>query len=407
MADQKRVLLVVPGGIAAFKCLEIVRKLRINGHAVRCILTRAGAQFVTPLSLETLSEEKVYQGLFSLTDESEIGHIELSRDADILVVAPATADIIAKMRAGIADDLATTVLLATDKPIMIAPAMNIRMWEHAATQDNIAILRARGITLIGPEEGDMACGEYGMGRMTEPDDLVEKIMSFLKTPNNAGDRMNKLAGKKALVTSGPTHEPMDPIRYIANRSSGRQGSAIAKALADQGANTVLISGPTNLTDPPGVIVRRVNSAVEMLAACKRELPTDIAVCVAAVSDWRIAKPAENKIKKNGTIPKLELIENPDILATLSQSVSNRPRLVIGFAAETGSVVDRAMEKLNKKGCDWIVANDVSPGTNTFGGTENTIHIVAKHGIDNWPTMSKELIGQKLAERIADYLKANT
>ena len=407
MADRKRVLLIVSGGIAAFKSLELVRNLKTRGHAVRCILTRGGAQFVTPLSLATLSEDKVYEDLFSLTEECEIGHIELSRDADLLVVAPATADIIAKLRSGIADDLATTVLLATDKPIIMAPAMNVRMWEHAATQDNIATLRARGITFIGPDEGDMACGEYGMGRMAEPDDLGEKLNYILQTLHGTGDIIKNLDGKKSLVTSGPTHEPLDPVRYIANRSSGSQGSAVAKALAEQGANTVLISGPTNLADPPGVTVRRVNSAVEMLAACRRELPTDIAVCVAAVSDWRVAEPADEKIKKNGTIPKLELVENPDILATLSKSVSKRPRLVIGFSAETGSVVERAVEKLNKKGCDWIVANDVSPDTDTFGGMENTIHIVDQNGIDNWPTMSKELIGQKLAERIADYLKTNS
>ena len=412
MSEKKRVLLIVSGGIAAYKSLDLIRKLKTQELSVRCILTRGGAQFVTALSLETLSEEKVYEDLFSLTDESEMGHIELSRDAGLLVAAPATADIIAKMRAGIADDLATTVLLATNKPIMIAPAMNVQMWEHAATQDNVEVLKTRGVGIIGPEEGDMACGEFGMGRMAEPDVIAKAIIDFFKIPHNAGtvpakNSVLSLTGKKAMVTSGPTQEPLDPVRYMTNRSSGRQGHAIALALAKKGANTVLISGPTNLTDPEGVIVRRVTSAVEMLAACKQELPVDIVVCAAAVSDWRVADPGVEKIKKNGTAPNLELTENPDILATLSRSGPKRPCLVIGFAAETGSVVDNAREKLSKKGCDWIVANDVSVAANTFGGMENTVHIVDHTGIENWPTMSKESIGQLLADRISNYLNTNS
>ncbi|MDA0240540.1 MAG: bifunctional phosphopantothenoylcysteine decarboxylase/phosphopantothenate--cysteine ligase CoaBC, partial [Proteobacteria bacterium] len=350
MYSGKRVLLIVAGGIAAYKSLEVIRTLRTSGIAVRCILTRAGAQFVTPLSLSSLSEDKVFEDIFSLTDESEMGHIELSRDADLLAVVPATADILAKMRAGIADDLATTALLATDKPVLAAPAMNVRMWEHAATQDNIEALRARGIHFVGPNEGDMACGEFGMGRMAEPAEIAEAIQGFF-------NRSNRLVGKRAVVTSGPTHEAIDPVRYIANHSSGRQGHAIARALAAQGAETILITGPTALPDPDGVDVRRVKSAAEMLAACEQALPADIVVCAAAVGDWRVSSPQASKIKKNGAAPTLELVENPDILATLSQRKNNRPALVIGFAAETEAVADQAGAKRLKKGCDWILAND--------------------------------------------------
>lgn len=411
MSVKKRVLLIVSGGIAAYKSLELVRNLKNAGIAIRCILTPGGAQFVTTLSLATLSEDKVYEDLFSVADQGGIGHIELSRNADLLVVAPATADIIAKMRAGIADDLATAVLLATDKPVLIAPAMNVRMWAHEATQENMAVLSDRGVNIIGPDEGDMACGEYGMGRMSEPDAITIAIKKLIKETNSRDTALicksnQKLAGKKALVTSGPTHEPLDPVRYIANRSSGRQGHAIAAALAKKGADTVMISGPTNLSDPIGVIVRRVGSAVEMFEACKRELPTDIVVCAAAVTDWRALHPTDKKIKKNGVVPTLELTQNPDILSSLSQSISNRPRLVVGFAAETGSVVDKALDKLARKKCDWMIANDVSVGTQTFGGTKNTVHIVDQNGIENWPEMSKESIGDRLADRIANHLNTD-
>ena len=411
MSVEKRVLLIVSGGIAAYKSLELVRILKNAGISIRCILTPGGAQFVTTLSLATLSEDNVYEDLFSVTDQGGIDHIELSRDADLLVVAPATADIMAKMRAGIADDLATAVLLATDKPVLIAPAMNIRMWGHEATQENLAVLRARGVNVIGPEEGDMACGEYGMGRMSEPDVITTAVKKLFQGTNSQNATINskrnqKLVGKKAVITSGPTHEPLDPVRYIANRSSGRQGHAIAAALAQQGADTVMISGPTNLSDPIGVTVHRVVSAVEMLEACKRELPADIVVCAAAVADWRALHPTDEKLKKNGVAPTLKLTENPDILSTLSQSKSSRPRLVVGFAAETGSVVDKALDKLARKKCDWMIANDVSVGTKTLGGIKNTVHIVDQNGIENWPEMSKESIGERLADRIADHLNTD-
>ena len=411
MSVEKRVLLIVSGGIAAYKALELVRNLKNAGIAIRCILTPGGARFVTTLSLATLSEDKVYEDLFSVADQGGIGHIELSRDADLLVVAPATADIIAKMRAGIADDLATAALLATNKPVLIAPAMNVRMWLHEATQENMAVLSDRGVNIIGPEEGDMACDEYGMGRMSEPDAITIAIKKLFQETNSRDTALicksnQKLAGKKALVTSGPTHEPLDPVRYIANRSSGRQGHAIAAALAKKGADTVMISGPTNLSDPIGVTVRRVSTAVEMFEACKKELPADIVVCAAAVADWRALHPTDKKIKKNGGVPTLELTQNPDILSSLSQSISNRPRLVVGFAAETGSVVDKALDKLARKKCDWMIANDVSVGTQTFGGTKNTVHIVDQNGIENWPEMSKESIGDRLADRIANHLNTD-
>jgi phosphopantothenoylcysteine decarboxylase/phosphopantothenate--cysteine ligase len=403
MAGGKRILLIISGGIAAYKSLELIRLLKGAGHDARCILTRGGAQFVTPLSLGALSEDKVYQDIFSLTDDHEMGHIQLSRDADVLVVAPATADILAKMRAGIADDLATTVLLATDKPVLAAPAMNIHMWEHAATQENIEALKSRGVSMIGPVEGDMACGEYGMGRMSEPAEIFQAITDFFLKPHSAG---GKLAGRKALVTGGPTHEALDPVRYIANRSSGKQGYAIAQALAEAGAETVLVSGPTQLPDPPGVTVQRINSAVEMLAACQAELPADIVVCAAAVADWRAADQSATKIKKNGKAPDLELTENPDILATLSHPGQARPPLIIGFAAETGNVVEQAVAKRQKKGCDWIIANDVSEGTETFSGANNTVHVIDADGVEDWPTMSKEDVGHRLTDRIIRHLGGN-
>ena len=399
MLHGKRILLIVSGGIAAYKSLELVRRLRERGAAVRCVLTRGGSQFVTPLSLAALSEDKVYTELFSLTDEAEMGHIQLSRDADLLVVAPATADILAKMTHGQADDLASTVLLATDKDVMVAPAMNVRMWEHPATQANLEILRARGVHVIGPEEGDMACGEYGLGRLAEPDDIAAAVSDFFQTSA-------PLSGRRALVTSGPTREPIDPVRYIANRSSGRQGHAIAAALASHGAQTTLVSGPTHLPDPPGVTVVRVESARDMLAACEAALPADVAVCAAAVADWRVARAADEKLKKNGGgAPTLEMAENPDILATLSAAANTRPSLVVGFAAETEQVVEHARAKRERKGCDWILANDVSPGTGTFGGNDNTIHLVSADGVEDWPRMSKADVANRLATRVAETLGA--
>jgi phosphopantothenoylcysteine decarboxylase/phosphopantothenate--cysteine ligase len=399
MLAGKRILIVVSGGIAAYKVLELIRRLRERGCAVRCILTRGGAQFVTALSLQALSEDKVYTELFSLTDESEMGHIRLSREADLVLVAPATADILARMAAGIADDLATTALLATDKPVLVAPAMNTMMWQHAATQANVATLKSRGILAVGPNAGDLACGEVGAGRMAEPHEILAAIENFL-----AGGAAQPLKGVKALVTSGPTHEAIDPVRYIANRSSGKQGHAIAAALARLGAATTLVSGPTRLADPPGVSVVAIESAREMLSACQAALPVDVAVCAAAVADWRVDAAAGSKLKKKGgRPPALELVENPDILAALSAAGNARPRLVVGFAAETEQVVENARAKLKKKGCDWIVANDVSPGTDTFGGDRNTVHVVSAAGVEDWPPLTKDEVAARLAERIGAHL----
>ncbi len=401
MSAEKRVLLVVSGGIAAYKSLDLIRRLRERGIAVRCVLTEGGAQFVTPLSLSALSEDKVYGEIFSLTDESEMGHIQLSRSADLLVVAPATADIMARMAAGLASDLATTVLLATDKPVMFAPAMNVRMWEHAATQANIKTLEDRGLMRIGPDAGNMACGEYGLGRMAEPMTIVEAIEAHFSGPG-----ARPLIGCRALVTSGPTREAIDPVRYLSNHSSGKQGHAIAAALAGLGAETALITGPVDLPDPAGVNVVRVESAADMLAACESALPADVAVCAAAVSDWRIATAASEKMKKDGSGPPvLELTENPDILKSLSQAENRRPGLVVGFAAETEKVVEQAVEKRARKGCDWILANDVSPETGTFGGDSNRIHFVHEDGVEDWPRLSKQEVAARLAERIAAHLGA--
>jgi len=400
MLRGKRVFLIVAGGIAAFKSLELVRRLRGRGAAVRAVLTAAGAEFVTPLSLQALTEDKVYRDLFSLTDESEMGHIQLSRDADLLVVVPATANLLAKMRAGIGDDLASTVLLATDKPVLVAPAMNVRMWQHAATAENIAVLRQRGVLLVGPTDGDMACGEFGSGRMSEPEEIVAAIEQALGTGG-------PLSGRRALVTSGPTWESIDPVRYIANRSSGKQGHAIAIALTRLGATTTLITGPTRMADPAGVHTVHIESAREMLEACNAALPADVAVCAAAVADWRAAQQVGQKIKKDGNSgpPTLELAENPDILANLAAAGTKRPGLVIGFAAETETVVSHAIEKRRRKGCDWIVANDVSPRTGTFGGDDNTVHLIAESGSEDWPRMSKDAVASCLADRIATFFTA--
>lgn len=391
---MSRVLLIVSGGIAAFKSLELVRLLRKSGHAVTAVLTEGGAQFVTPLSLQALTEEKVYSALWSLTDESEMGHIQLSRSADLVVVAPASADILAKMAAGLAGDLASTVLLATDKPVLVAPAMNVRMWQHAATMANMATLQSRGVAVIGPDEGVMACNEFGPGRLAEPPVILRAIEAMLAP---AG----VLAGKHALVTSGPTHEPIDPVRYIANRSSGQQGHAIAAALARLGATVTLVSGPVSVPDPAGVTMRRVETAAEMLAACEAALPADVAVFAAAVADWRVAESSAQKIKKSGADgPALTLIPNADILALLSQPGPRRPRLVIGFAAETERVVEHAMAKRARKGCDWIVANDVSPATGIMGGAANEVQVISESGAEAWPMMSKVAVAERLAGRIA-------
>ena len=398
MLHGKRILLIISGGIAAYKSLELIRRLRERGSAVRCILTAGGAEFVTALSVASLSGDKVYSELFSLTDESEMGHIELSRAADLVVVAPASADLIAKMAQGRADDLASTALLATDKRVLVAPAMNVRMWEHAATRANMATLATRGVLIVGPNEGDMACGEYGPGRMAEPDEIVAAVEGHFGTGA-------PLSGRRALVTSGPTFEPIDPVRYLANRSSGKQGHAIAAACARLGAAVTLVSGPTGQPDPAGVDVVRIESAREMLAACEKALPVDVAVCAAAVSDWRVAGARDAKIKKDGAPPKLKLVDNPDILKSLCAAGNMRPPLVVGFAAETERVEENAAKKRVAKGCDWIVANDVSPAADTFGGDDNPVQLITPQGTERWPAMSKAAVAERLAQRIAEHLAA--
>ena len=391
--DEKRILLIVGGGIAAYKALELVRLLRKAGIAVRPILTRAGAEFVTPLSLSALAEDKVYSDLFSLTDEAEMGHIELSRSADLVVVAPATADLMAKAANGLADDLASTTLLATDKPVLMAPAMNVRMWEHPATRRNLERLKADGVRFVGPDEGAMACGEFGPGRMAEPEAIFQATCAALETAR-------PLAGRRAIVTAGPTAEPIDPVRVITNRSSGKQGYAIAGALAALGAEVVLVSGPTALPAPAGVRRVSVETAREMLTACEAALPADIAVCVAAVADWRPESCGPRKIKKGAAgPPAIALVENPDILASLSLD-ERRPRLVVGFAAETDEVEANAKAKLQKKGCDWIVANDVSV-EGTMGGEENAVAIVSRGGVERWDRAPKAEVAQRLARKIAE------
>jgi phosphopantothenoylcysteine decarboxylase / phosphopantothenate---cysteine ligase len=397
MLNGKRILLIVGGGIAAFKSLELIRRLRERGASVRCVLTENGAHFVTPLSLQALSEDRVYSDMFSLTDESEMGHIQLSRDADLLVVAPATANLLARMAAGLADDLAATVLLATDKPVLAAPAMNVRMWTHAATVTNVETLRQRGIHFIGPNDGAMACNEFGPGRMSEPEEIAAAIETLLVPAR-------PLAGRRAIVTSGPTREAIDPVRYISNHSSGKQGHAIASALAELGADVTLVSGPVSLADPPGLSAVHVESADQMLAACLTAGSVDIAVCAAAVADWKAARPADAKIKKKpgAAPPALELAPNPDILATLSKAGPARPALVVGFAAETEDLVANAIDKRKRKGCDWIVANDVSAAAGTFGGERNAVHLITASGVEDWPTLPKADVARRLAGRIALY-----
>ncbi len=396
MLAGKRILLIIGGGIAAYKCLDLIRRLQEHGAAVTPVMTRAAQQFVTPLSVAALAGEKAYTDLFDLTDEAEMGHIQLSRVADLVVVAPATADLMAKMAGGHADDLATTLLMATDTPVMIAPSMNIRMWERASTQRNLATLQGDGMHVVGPNEGGMACGEYGPGRMAEPFEIIEAIGRVLAN--------GPLKGKRVLVTSGPTHEPIDPVRYIANRSSGAQGTAIASALAALGADVIFVTGPADVLPPAGVEVIAVQSAAEMLDAVEGVLPVDAGVFAAAVADWRVKRESGSKIKKvKGALPILEFAENPDILAEVSQMKKGRPGLVVGFAAETDDVVDNATAKRQRKGCDWIVANDVSPETGIMGGSENAVHLITDAGVEGWPRMGKDQVARKLAERIAGAL----
>ena len=394
----RNVLLIVTGGIAAYKALELVRLLRKARCGVTAVLTESGARFVTPLSLRALTEAKVYTELFSLTDESEMGHIQLSRAADLVVVAPATAGILARMAAGMADDLATTLLLATDKRVLVAPAMNVRMWLHPATLANMATLAARGVAMVGPDEGAMACHEFGPGRLAEPPRIVEAIAAML------APAARPLAGRHALVTSGPTHEPIDPVRYIANRSSGRQGHAIAAALATLGARVTLVAGPVAVPDPPGVDVRHVETAAQMLAACLAALPAEVAVCAAAVADWRVADAGDRKLKKTpgGAPPELTLVPNADILATIAGG-DPRPRLVVGFAAETHDLRRHAQDKRARKGCDWIVANDVGAGSGIMGGPDNEVHLLTEAGFEDWPRLSKQDVADRLALRIAQAL----
>ena len=402
MLENKNILLVITGGIAAYKSLELIRLLRKDGAQVRCILSKGGAQFITPLSVASLSEQEVYTDLFSLKDETEMGHIRLSREADLIIVAPASANMIAKMTHGIADDLATTTLLAANKPILFAPAMNQMMWQNEATQDNVKTLQSRGLQMIGPAAGEMACGETGMGRMIEPQDIMSAATEFLT-------RGKPLAGRKALVTSGPTFEPIDPVRFIGNRSSGKQGHAIAAALRDAGADVTLITGPVNIADPSGVKTVHIHTATEMLDACRNALPTDIAVCAAAVSDWSAAAVMRDKIKKRGdnTPPDIKLKENPDILEAISSKLPHRPALVIGFAAETEKLLEHAQEKLTKKKCDWIIANDVGKNGALFGADENHVHLLDGQNTTEFPKGTKKEIAEMLVSHMIDFFKKQT
>ena len=397
MLADKRILLIIGGGIAAFKSLDLIRRLREQGATVVPVLTRAGEEFVTPLSASALAAEKVYRDLFDLTDEAEMGHIELSRAADLVVVAPATADLMAKMANGLANDLASTLLMATDKRVLIAPAMNVRMWEHPATRRNLAMLQGDGVLVVGPDEGAMACGEFGPGRMAEVPQIVAAVGAALSD--------GPLKGRHVLVTSGPTHEPIDPVRYIANRSSGAQGTALAAALRDLGASVTFVTGPARVAPPAGVKVVKVETAREMLEAVEAALPADAAVFAAAVADWRVANATDRKMKKTegAGSPALEFAENPDILKTVSQMSGGRPGLVVGFAAETNDVEANATAKRARKGCDWIVANDVSPGTGIMGGSENKVAIVTADGVEDWPRLSKDETARRLAARIAEAL----
>lgn len=396
MLTDKKILLIIGGGIAAFRSLDLMRRLRERGASVTPVLTPAAEHFVTPLSVSALAASKVYRDLFDLTDEAEMGHIELSRAADLIVVCPATANLMARMAQGLADDLATTLLLATDTPVMIVPAMNVRMWQHPATQRNLATLTGDGIAVVGPVNGAMACGEFGPGRLTEVPDIIGAIDAHFSD--------GPLKGRHALVTSGPTHEPIDPVRYIANRSSGTQGTAIAAALRDLGARVTFVTGPADTSPPAGIDVVRVETAQQMLNAVTAALPADVAVMAAAVADWRVENAGDRKMKKDGsaTVPALTFAENPDILATVSKAAT-RPKLVIGFAAETDDVIANATAKRLRKGCDWIVANDVSPGTGIMGGTENAVTLITDIGAEDWPRLTKIETARRLADRIARHL----
>ena len=397
MLHDKRILLIIGGGISAYKTLDLIRKLRDAGAAVTPVMTRAAAEFVTPLSVAALAGEKVYQDLFDLTDEAEMGHIQLSRVADLIVVAPATADLMAKMAQGRADDLASTLLLATDTQVLAAPAMNVRMWQHPATQRNLAVLRDDRVLIVGPNDGAMACGEFGPGRMAEPTEILTAVADVFRT--------GPLSGKHVLVTSGPTHEPIDPVRFIANRSSGAQGAAIAAALRDLGADVTFVTGPATAPPPSGVRVVPVETAQQMLQAVEAALPADVAIFAAAVADWRVANAADQKMKKDGSgqVPTLSFAENSDILAQVSQMKAGRPKLVIGFAAETENVLAHATAKRARKGCDWIVANDVSPATGIMGGAENAVTLILDAGAEVWPLMDKTLVAKRLAAKIAEAL----
>ena len=413
VAVKKSVLLIIGGGIAAYKCLDLIRRLRERGYRVRAIMTKAACQFITPLSVGALTNQRVFVELFDLDGEYEIGHIRLSRDADLVVVAPATADLMAKMAGGHADDLASTVLMATDKPVLIAPAMNPRMWMHPATRRNAALLRSDGIAMIGPNSGEMAeRGEAGPGRMAEPTEILAAIASHFGVSTGAAQHTGPLAGKHMLITTGPTHEPIDPVRFIANRSSGKQGDAIARAAARAGARVTLVSGPTRLPGPEGVSVVRVETARQMLAAVEAALPADIAIFAAAVADWRVAHEAGDKIKKGTSkaSPQLDLVENPDILQTVAKlparGALRRPGLVVGFAAETQDVLANATKKRRAKGCDWIVANDVSPAGGVFGGDRNTVHLVTVDGHESWPEMAKDEVASALIDRIIAHVSGD-
>lgn len=396
MLAGKRILLIIGGGIAAFKAVDVIRQVRALGGEVSPVLTKAGSEFVTPLTLSVLAGSKVYTDLFDLTEEVEMGHIELSRAADLVVVTPATADLLAKMANGLANDLASTLLMATDKRVLVAPAMNVRMWEHPATCRNIETLKSDGVLFCGPVEGSMACGEFGYGRMSEPEEIVAAICSAL------GD--GPLKGRHIVVTSGPTHEPIDPVRYIANRSSGQQGTAIAGALVALGASVTFVTGPADVAPPQGVKLVKVETAAQMKDAVSAALPADAAVFAAAVADWRVESASDRKIKKEaGKLPTLSFAENPDILRTVSHLASGRPPLVIGFAAETDDVIAHATAKRARKGCDWIVANDVSPETGIMGGTENAVTLITENGAETWPRLKKSEVAQRLAQRIAEAL----
>ncbi len=396
----KRILLVIGGGIAAYKSLDLIRRLRERGASVRCIMTQGAQHFVTPLAASAISGQRTHTDLFDREDEADIGHIKLARDADAVVVAPATANLMAKMAGGHADDLASTVLLATTLPILIAPAMNVRMWLHPATRRNLASLRADGVRVVGPNEGAMAEAEFGPGRMAEPLEIAAAVEALF------APAQGPLAGKRVLITSGPTHEPIDPVRYIANRSSGKQGHAIARAAAEAGAAVTLVSGPVAIPDPEGVRVVHVESAREMLRAVEAALPADIGIFAAAVADWRTAGEAAEKMKKDGgALPQLHLVENPDILATIAHRTEGRPPLVVGFAAETGNVIPYAQAKLARKGCDLIVANDVSPEGGVMGGDRNTVHLVSAAGVETWPTLGKDEVARRLVAHLATLLDA--